>query len=221
MLSRNEAEYLKIIYQITDAESSARTLDIAKKLGVKPPSVTEMLQKLSRQGLLEYKPYYCAKLTSEGVQNAKKLIRKHSIFQTFMHVVVGTPDEQAHQQACEVGHILSDEAEQTLCKMMGKPPVCRDNGEPIPDCEMECNECLKDGVRPLTELDENSSAVISHISTSDKVHINRLVSMGLLPDRHIKLLEVAPMGGPLIVDIGDSVVAISRDFAKDIFIEEV
>jgi len=221
MPSHNEDDYLKTIYYLTEGGSPARTQDIAGRLGVKPPSVTEMLQKLSEKDLLEYRPYYGARLTERGVRRAKKITRKHRIFETFLGSIVGVTPEQAHQQACDMEHSLSDEAEQTLCKMMGKPSVCTDDEQPIPGCDIECDVCLKkDSVRPLSELDEDSSAIISHVYTTDRAQMRKLVSMGFIPDRRIRLIEVAPMGGPFIVDIGDGVVAIGREFAENIFVEE-
>jgi len=222
MFSRNEDDYLKTILFLNEGGNTARTQDIAKRLGVKPPSVTEMLRKLSVQSLLDYKPYYGARLTEKGFRHARKLTRKHRILETFISTIVGAPPEQAHQQACEMEHSLSDEAEHTLCKMMGNPQVCTDDEQPIPDCDIDCEECLKDeNVIPLSNLSENTNAKISHVSTTDRAHMRKLVSMGFIPERRIKLLEIAPMNGPLIIDIGDGVVAIGREFADNIFVEEV
>jgi DtxR family Mn-dependent transcriptional regulator len=191
-------------------------------LDVKPPSVTEMLQKLSEKGLLEYKPYRGALLTDKGVRLAKKLTRKHRIFETFLGNVVGAPPEQAHKQACDMEHSLSDEAEKALCKMMGNPQICADDEQPIPDCDNDCEKCLKEnGVLPLSELEEDSDAVITYVSTANKIRMRKLVSMGFIPKRRIRLLEIAPLDGPFIVDIGDGVVAFGREYAENIFVEEV
>ena len=220
MTSQNEDEYLEAIYHLTEEGRPAHTRDIALRLDVKPPSVTEMLRKLSVDGLVEYRPYHGAKLTRRGRRMGQKLTRKHRIFETFMSTVLGTPSEQAHLQACQMEHLLSDDAEHALCKMMGKPEVCADDGQPIPACEHDCSSCLHEGVRPLSQLGENRSGVITHISTKDNTQIRRLVCMGFLPGRRVRVVEVAPLDGPLIVDIGDTVVAVSREYTDRIFVEE-
>jgi len=220
MPSQSEDEYLEAIYHLTEEGRPAHTRDIARRLGVKPPSVTEMLRKLSRDGLVEYRPYYGARLTRKGRRAGQKLTRKHRIFETFMSTVLGAPPEQAHAQACQMEHLLSDDVEHALCKMMGKPEVCADDGQPIPACDQECEACLREGVHPLSQMGENRSGVITHISTKDNAQIRRLVCMGFLPGRRVKVREALPLDGPLIVDIDDGVVAVSREYAERVFVEE-
>ena len=49
-------EYLETIYRLEEAGQVARTGEIAKQLGVNPPAVTDMLQKLEKAELVQYEP---------------------------------------------------------------------------------------------------------------------------------------------------------------------
>ena len=60
-------DYLKAIYQHTEWQSSRITpSQLAGMLGLAPSSVTEMVQKLSAQGLVEHRPYGPVTRTAEG-----------------------------------------------------------------------------------------------------------------------------------------------------------
>ncbi|NIQ04798.1 MAG: metal-dependent transcriptional regulator [Candidatus Korarchaeota archaeon] len=76
-MSSNTSEalemYIKTVYDLEKNGERARTKEIARKLGVKEPSVTEMLQKLKRKSFVKYKRYHGATLTSKGRRLAKDL----------------------------------------------------------------------------------------------------------------------------------------------------
>ncbi len=60
-------EYLETILYLSRKEGSpVKTSSIATEMGVSQPSVTEMLQRLSSKGLIEYTPYHGVSLTPEG-----------------------------------------------------------------------------------------------------------------------------------------------------------
>ena len=66
-------EYLEIIYSIAEQKGYARAKDIVKEMNVSPPTVTEMLQKLDREGFINYEKYGGVTLTKRGIEIVKKL----------------------------------------------------------------------------------------------------------------------------------------------------
>ena len=66
MISRGIEDYLEVIYNITEEGRRAKTNDISIRLDVKPASVTEMLQRLDKEGLVFYKKYDGVTLTKRG-----------------------------------------------------------------------------------------------------------------------------------------------------------
>jgi len=131
MVTSSIEEYLEAIYFLEEERISTTTMEIAKRVGVSPPSVTEMLRRLADRGYIRYEPYRGVILTEEGRRVGKRVIRKHRILECFLHYVLSIRKDRAHRQACEMEHSLSDEAEDRLRKIMKYPGRCPD-GKVIP-----------------------------------------------------------------------------------------
>ncbi len=134
-LSTNVEMYLETIYALTEEGGSAKTTEIASSWEVSPASATEMVQKLDKMGLVDYKPYHGARLSDDGLAAARGIIRKHRLLERFLHEVVGLEDEtRIHDVACEMEHTLAPEVEAWIAKELGYPREGL-NGKPIPPAE--------------------------------------------------------------------------------------
>ena len=71
-------DYLEIISELVGLKGYATTLDISRHMNVSLPSVTKMLQKLDKDGYLEYEKYHGINLTAKGNQVAEAIRQKHS-----------------------------------------------------------------------------------------------------------------------------------------------
>jgi len=101
-------EYIETICVLEQRNGRAQTGMIASRLGVKPPSITEMLQKLERQGLIHYESYTGATLTGSGKKMARELMQKHRVIANLLEIL-GIDREQAETDACEIEHHVSPE----------------------------------------------------------------------------------------------------------------
>jgi DtxR family Mn-dependent transcriptional regulator len=101
-------EYIEIICVLEQRDGRAQTGMIASRLGVKPPSITEMLQKLEREGLIQYESYSGATLTSSGKKMARELMQKHRVIADLLEIL-GIDREKAETDACEIEHHVSPE----------------------------------------------------------------------------------------------------------------
>jgi len=72
----------------------------------------------------------------------------------------------------------------------------------------------------LTRLDKGKVAMIEEINL-DNLTKKRLMALGLLPGSRLKVLKIAPLKGAILVDVGGRPLAISRDVAEKISVEEV
>ncbi len=109
-------EYLEIIYDIQRSKRRlVKTGEIAKKLKVKPASVTEMLAKLQKEGYVDYQPYKGVTLTKKGEEIAKKIKEYHLIFEKFLVEFVGLSKEVAHEISCKIEHVANDDAIRKIC----------------------------------------------------------------------------------------------------------
>ena len=221
MASEITEQYLKIIYKLTEEGGTAKTSDIAAALDIAPASVTEMLHKLDEQGYIKHESYKGAVLRSKGMKVARKVTRKHRLLERFLADFVGIKGRSTHEQACKMEHALTDEAEHNLCQMMHRPQECPE-GKKIPKCDraLSCEKCTSNDV-PLSEIKEGQKAVVSHLVSQDRDELCSMLAMGFVPGSEVVVEKRASMGGPIIVSLRGTKVAIARERSKLLHVNKV
>lgn len=232
-LSENIEEYLETIYRLSNSGERVKTTKISKTLNIAPGSVTQMLKKLNTTGHVDYSQYKGVKLTNKGYKAAEKITRKHRLLERFLHDILKLKDN--HEQACEMEHSLSDDAERALCQVLEYPDKCPDNS-PIPACDFpfaSCEECMAhkqagigevgkrdENLIPIMDLKDHQEGKVSFIRGDNKI-IRRLLDMGITIGAKISVIKVAPLSGPVEVSIRGSKLALGRDIACNVFVELV
>ena len=225
---------MKTIYSLSKNGEIVSNADIAQKLEVAPPSVTEMLKKLADADYIKYSPYHGSTLTEKGLKEAQKITRKHRLLENFLSNVLHIGNDKVHQEACQMEHTLSDEAEESLCRLLKHPDTCPDDNKTIPACDLpftNCEECIQlhqKGLEQVGKRDKNLTSIrdlksgtfgkISFIRGEHKV-LQRLLDMGLTPGTKIQVVKIAPMDGPVEVAVRGSKLAIGKDIACNVFVE--
>jgi len=123
-------DYLEAIAKLGEVETKVRVTDISKRLGVKKPSVTYALQKLSEAGLVEHQKYGCVDLTSDGRIIAEDVIHRHEVFFRFLSEILGVDREIAQVDACKLEHWLSESSINRLTKFVEFILTCP-RGDPL------------------------------------------------------------------------------------------
>ena len=127
LYSENVEMYLKSIFLVgKETGGRAKTGDISKDLAVSPSSVTEMLDKLQTQGLAKHTKYQGATLTKKGDAYARRILKKHCMIERFMVDTLRYSEGHFHDEACRLEHVISDETERRLRKLVGQPATCPD-----------------------------------------------------------------------------------------------
>lgn len=116
-LSESEEGYVETVYSLIREYGYARVADIAAALNVKPPSVTNMLQKLDEQKFVTYTRYRGVVLTPKGKLLAETLEKRHQAFKKFL-IMIGVSEENADRDACEIEHIINRETAEKLVKFV-------------------------------------------------------------------------------------------------------
>jgi len=116
-LSKSVEDYLETILKIVREKGYARVKDIAKELDVKPASVTEMLNKLSDEGLVNYEKYSGVTLTEEGRERAEEITRIHEMLKKLL-LLIGVPEDIAEEDACRIEHVLHKETVKRIVKLV-------------------------------------------------------------------------------------------------------
>lgn len=112
-LSRKAEDYLEAILHISLEKGYARTKDVAKRLGVSPPSVVEMFRKLDRIGMVEYRRYEGVVLTPAGRKVAEVIRFRHETLKQLL-ILIDIPHDIADGDACRMEHELSENSVQKI-----------------------------------------------------------------------------------------------------------
>src|SRR6185295_228197 len=100
-----QEDYLKALYLLGGNERPVPTRDLAQRLGISSPSVSEMVTRLSAQGLVEHDRYRGQQLTREGRKVALELVRHHRILEMFLVRVLGYGWDEVHEEAESLEHV--------------------------------------------------------------------------------------------------------------------
>jgi DtxR family Mn-dependent transcriptional regulator len=104
-LSRKAEDYLEAIFNISQDKGYVRIKDISRELGVKPPSIVEMVRKLDEQGYVVHKKYEGVFLTPQGEEIGRVVKNRHDTIKAFL-IFIGVPEEIADEDACTMEHHL-------------------------------------------------------------------------------------------------------------------
>lgn len=218
-LSYAEENYLKGIYQLTKrGDDGASTNDIAAQMETKASSVTDMLKKLSKKDLLNYKPYKGVKLTEAGRQAAIFTIRKHRLWETFLVEKMGFKWDEVHDIAEELEHIQSEKLINRLDQFLGFPSK-DPHGDPIPD--REGNVTLHDDFT-LADLQEGQYCMIIGLKDTSAEFLQFLDQTGLTLGKTIgvKMIEIYDGSRTISINMTDEKV-ISHQVADNLYIKKL
>jgi DtxR family transcriptional regulator, manganese transport regulator len=96
-------DYLEAVYRLISDKGYATTSDVSSSLKVRPPTVTDMIHRLSDKGYLEYHRYRGMKLTPSGVKVAKSVIKRHQVISEFISMI-GVDDQTAYTDTEGIEH---------------------------------------------------------------------------------------------------------------------
>ncbi len=117
-------DYLEAVAMLRGKGKVVRVSQISRKLGVKMPSVTSALKKLSEQELVEHERYGYIKLTPEGDKVARDVIYRHEALTRFFAQALGINRETAEEDACKIEHVISPLSMERLAKFVEFIEAC-------------------------------------------------------------------------------------------------
>ena len=117
MKKKTIEDYVELVYDLQKGKKPVHTNDIASALNISPASVTEIFQKLSEEGYIDYEKYSGATLTKKGRRIARKTKKRHDTLTEFL-LLLGINRETAEKDACEMEHILHPDTMDTILKFV-------------------------------------------------------------------------------------------------------
>lgn len=188
-LSRSRQDYLKALYALSPGDEAVPPSRLAQRLGVSAPSVTNMLARLAREGLVSHAPRAGARLTREGRRQALAMVRRHRILETFLVRVLGLDWSEVHDDAEVLEHHISDRVLEAIDRLVGHPAE-DPHGHPIPDRQ---GRMTRRSLVPLSRLTPGARATVREIRDADAARLTRWKQLGLVPGAAVEMSVVRPL----------------------------
>jgi DtxR family transcriptional regulator, Mn-dependent transcriptional regulator len=214
--TRSQEDYLKALYLLGGDERPVPTRELAQRLGISSPSVSEMVTRLSTQGLVEHDRYRGQQLTREGRKVALQLVRHHRLLEMFLVRVLGYSWDEVHEEAERLEHVISERMEQRIFDLLGRPEL-DPHGHAIPT--------LGGKVRPvshraLSEANPGEKLVVAGVSDDDPVKLRELERRNLMPGTPIAVVAGSEFEGPVEVKVKGRRSSVPLGLARAIFVAE-
>jgi len=209
-------EYLEAVYRLEYEGPGVTTSGLASSLGVAPASVSGMLKKLNKDGYVEYVSRGEVKLTRTGMEVAVRVLRRHRLAERLLTDVLGMSWDEVHGEACMLEHAISDRVEERLIRLLGDPQTCP-HGHPIPPKDLSQPE--RPGA-PLAQAEEGSEKTVIGVTDEVSEILRYLGEIGLRPGARVRVVEKAPLGGPLTIDVAGARHAISLELARMVVVDD-
>lgn len=123
-------EYCECIFELREDNLDVIQARIADRLRVSRPSVSEMIKRLTEEGLIAVAGGHIT-LTDSGEELAQRVVRRHRLAERFMTDILGLSWALAHREAGRWEHVMSDAVEEAMRQKLGNPTTCP-HGNPIP-----------------------------------------------------------------------------------------
>jgi DtxR family transcriptional regulator, manganese transport regulator len=120
-------DYLERILELINSKGYARVVDIAAALKISQASVTNMVQRLDAEGLLNYEKYRGLILTAAGKTLARKIAHRHKLLTDFLKLL-GLDDRVIYHDVEGMEHHISAptlRAIETLTAQLRRRPALR------------------------------------------------------------------------------------------------
>jgi len=216
MRSERVEEYLEAISKRQRTETPVSTSSLAADLGVSLPAVTDMMQRLAAEGLIEYEPNKGATLTAEGSRAAMTTIRRHRLWERFLTDILGLKWDKVHEEACRLEHATSPETEDRLASLIGQTDTCP-HGHPIPDKDGNIRD---QDVGPLSEFEPGQKVCISAIGKETPGLLRKVEKWGLKPGAVVSI-ESKDSEGSMELKLDNRELVLKKDSAADLLVKPV
>ena len=217
MPTQNIEDYLKHIYKLQATAKKVTTSSLAGKLAIAPASVTDMVKKLSEQGLLRHTPYHGVELTEKGRKHALRIVRRHRLWEVLLVELLGFPWDEIDKEAERLEHSTSEELERKIDEVLGYPKT-DPHGDPIPTVDGELRETP---YVSLADIEPGQSCRIKRVSDASPEVLKYATKLGLSLKKKIVLKERVEFDGSLLVGVGSRECYVSPKLAHNIFVERV
>ncbi len=214
-------EYLETIYNMAMEGETVIGARLAEKFQVAPPSVTEMLKRLVRDGYIEMDERRQVRLTAQGQDLAEAVLRRHRLTERFLVDMLGMGWHEVHEEACRLEHFISGAVEQRVVTALGSPTTCP-HGNPIPGAIPDAKNYLATRNAFRLSQADNGELVrilcISEVVEDEQELISYLNEKGLKPEQTVRLDGYSEAEASVLLHVDGRAVSIPERVASKIWV---
>ncbi len=208
-------KYLKTIYVANYRNIKVSGTYLAKELRISNAAVTDMANKLNELKLIKYQKHKEIKLTMLGKKVALKVLRRHRLWEAFLHRTLNLNLEELHREANLLEHSGSDKLFEKIAIHLGQPKY-DPHGDPIPDENLmlpdeqgypALNKC-KPGMYEIFRLYYNNSDIS-----------NFFVQYDFKVGKQIELALKFKMDNAILLKVDKTSIVINNEIASMIFVK--
>lgn len=219
-LTFTEENYLKAIYTLQSRQEKevVSVNEIAEQMQTRPATVTDMMRKLSEKELVDYEKYKKLKLSEKGLDIALQIVRKHRLWETFLHDKLHFSWDEVHEVAEQLEHIHSSKLIDKLNEFLGYPKF-DPHGDPIPDAKGDLPES---STLTLAEATIHKRYKIVAVKDTSIPFLQQLEKMNLSIGSNISIMERMPFDkSNLIKTTEAATVMLSEKIALNILVKSI
>lgn len=206
----SKEDYIKVIYELGGYKYTVNNKAIAESLKVSAPSVSEMIKKLVKDDLITYIEYKGVRLTDLGKEEARKVRKRHLLWEVFLVEKLGYTWDEVDEEAENLEHVTSEKLEERLDKYLGYPKTCP-HGSPI---VLEYEDLT---YKSLGELDKGDLVRVVRVMDSPDL-LQFIDSKEIGVGSRIRIDDKA--GKDVIIKKEDSsLVEVGEEYSDKIFVE--
>lgn len=213
-LSESTEMYLKAMVELGNRDVAISR--IAERLSVTHVSANEMIKRLGEQGLVSHAPYKGVNLTSKGQEVACNVLRRQRLWEVFLYEHLKIEWAKIYELACSLEHATASEVTEALAGFLGNPKTCP-RGNPIPD-ENGAFTPLNGAL--LSDVTVGTTVKVLAVNATATDVLRYLQERNILPGHEIKVIEAAPLQGPLTLQVDEGKeVALGLSMAEFVIVE--
>ena len=207
-------DYLVVLYVWERDSRPAHASLLATQIGVSQPTAGATIKRMVRDGWVIVEEHKVLRLTAQGRQKARSVIRRHFIIERLLRDILGVPWSRLHQEAHALEHVISEETLMLMEEKLHHPGTCP-HGNPMPGNEMAVAQWIR-----LIDMKAGQQGVIRRIhelaeDTPDLMSF--LEQRALMPGATITILEVQTFNQTMTVIVNGAQVVLGLAMAQSIF----
>ncbi len=213
--SESAQNFLKAMFALQQDDLRVTTNILAETLNLKAPSITDMAQRLTEAGLLDYQKYQGMILTEAGRALALKIIRRHRLIELYLVNELGYALHEVHDEAENLEHAVSDRFVEALALRLDDPAT-DPHGDPIPtaDGDIEQRELDRLSDWPIEQI-----AIVARIKSGNQAMLQYILDHGFYLEARVQVLKREPFDGPITTEVNGTTHIIGQQVADCIFVE--